>query len=71
MVSEKGLRVAMIDTVLKADQMRERLLIEQMRQKQAEIYRIQRELKRLAGDLLITQRQQAALIDAISLELAA
>ena len=70
MISEKGLRVAMIDTVLQADQRRERLLIEQMREKQTEVYRIQRDLKRLAGDLLIVQRQQAALVDAIALEFA-
>jgi len=71
MISDKGARLAMIDTVLQQDQRREQILIEQMRLKNAEVFRIQREIKRLAADLLIVQRQQAALVDAMALELAA
>ncbi len=70
-ISDKAYRIAMIDTVLQQDQRREQILIEQMRLKNAEVFRIQREIKRLSADLLIVQRQQAALVDAIALELAA
>lgn len=69
-ISDKGLRAAMIDTVLQQDKRREQIIIEQLREKNAMVHRINREIKRLTGDLLITQRQIAALHDALSLEIA-
>lgn len=69
-ISDKAIRAAMLDTVLQQDKRREQILIEALREKQCEITRIQREMKRLCADLLIIQRQQASLVDAISLELA-
>lgn len=70
-ISEKGLRAAMLDSVLQGDLRRERILIEQLREKNAMVHRINREMKKLSTDLLVVQRQVAALHDALSLELAA
>lgn len=68
-ISEKGLRAAMLDSVLQGDLRRERILIEQLREKNAMVHRINREMKKLSTDLLVVQRQVAALHDALSLEL--
>lgn len=70
-ISEKGLRAAMLDSVLQGDLRRERILIEQLPEKNAMVHRINREMKKLSTDLLVVQRQVAALHDALSLELAA
>lgn len=70
-ISEKGLRAAMLDTVLQGDKRRERLLLEQLREKNAALHRINREIKGLCGEILVLQRQIAALHDALALEIAA
>lgn len=68
-ISEKALKVAMLDSMLQSDERRSKILIEQLRDKNAELTRIQKEIKKLAADLMIKQRQIAALTDAISLEM--
>lgn len=67
-ISEEGLRAAMLDTLLQDDKRRELILIEQLREKNACVHRINREIKGLCGDLLVVQRQIAALHDALALE---
>jgi hypothetical protein len=67
-ISERGLRVAMMDTVLQQDRAREAALIAKLREKLAEVTRIHREIKRLNGDLIVVQRQMAAIADALALE---
>lgn len=69
-ISEKAIRAAMLDTVLQQDKRREQILIEALREKNAQVHRINREIKKLATDLLVVQRQIAGLHDALSLELA-
>lgn len=68
-ISEKAIRAAMLDTVLQQDKRREQILIEALREKNAQVHRINREIKKLATDLLVVQRQIAGLHDALSLEL--
>lgn len=68
-ISEPGLRVAMLDTLLQQDQARERALIEKLRDKNAELTRLQREMKRIANEVMVIQRQQASIHDALALEL--
>jgi len=68
-VSERGLRVAMLDSLLQQDMSRREVLVYQMREKQSELTRIQHEQKGLAKQLLVVQRQIASLTDAISMEL--
>ncbi len=67
-ISDEGLRKAMLSSILDQDKRREQILIEQLRDRNAQITRIQREVKRLMTDLLVVQRQQAAIADALALE---
>jgi hypothetical protein len=66
MISETGLRLAMLDTVREEDTRTMRRNIERLREKQAELTRIQREAKALAQSILVTQRQIAAITDEMS-----
>lgn len=63
MISETGLKLAMLDTLRTEDERTLKRQIERLREKQAELTRIQREAKQIAQAILITQRQIAAITD--------
>ena len=67
-ISEQGLRAAMLDSILQQDKETEKRLIERLRENNAEVVRIQRQIKHLCQELLTVQRRSAAIADALSLE---
>lgn len=62
-ISDAGMRLAILDTVRAEDERTLRRQIERLREKQAELTRIQREAKAVAQAILTTQRQIAAITD--------
>lgn len=68
MISEKGLRLAIHDTLLQADQRTHARLADRLRAENAEMYRIQRSMASLAKEMLLVQRRMAATADLIAIE---
>ena len=68
MISEKGLRLAIHDTLLQEDRRTHNRLAERLRAENAEMYRIQRSMASLAKEMLLVQRRMAATADLIAIE---
>lgn len=62
-LSETGVRLAILDSIRSEDERTLQRQIDRLREKQAELTRIQREAKAVAQNILITQRQIAAITD--------
>lgn len=69
MISERGLRLAINDTLLQEDERTRNRLAERLRSENAELYRIQRNINELTKELLKVQRRMAATADLIAIEL--
>lgn len=69
MISDKGLRLAINDTLLQEDERTRNRLAERLRSENAELYRIQRNINELTKELLKVQRRMAATADLIAIEL--
>lgn len=69
MISERGLRLAINDTLLQEDTRTRNRLAERLRSENAELYRIQRNINELTKELLKVQRRMAATADLIAIEL--
>lgn len=57
-----------LDSLLQQDKETEARLIERLRENNAQVTRIQRDIKRLCSELLNVQRRSAAIADALSME---
>jgi hypothetical protein len=66
--TSKALRLAMLDGIKQEDERTAQRLSERLREKTAQLFHLQRELKNITNDLLIVQRQIAGLADAIAIE---
>jgi predicted nucleic acid-binding Zn-ribbon protein len=66
-ISENGARLALLDSVREEDERTLRRQIERLREKQAELHRIQREAKNLAQAILVVQRNIAAITDEMAI----
>jgi hypothetical protein len=66
--TSKALRLAMLDGIKQEDERTAQRLSERLREKTAQLFHMQRELKNITNDLLIVQRQIAGLADSIAIE---
>ena len=57
-----------LDSLLQQDKETEARLIERLRENNAQVTRIQRDIKRLCSELLNEQRRSATIADALSME---
>ena len=63
MITETGIRLAMLDSIRAEDERTLARQVSRLRDKQAELTRIQREARNVAQQIQITQRQIAAITD--------
>ncbi len=66
--SSRAVRLAVLDGMKQEDERTHARLSERLREEAASAFRIQREIARLAKDLLIVQRRIAGLGDQIAIE---
>ena len=66
-ITQTGLKLALLDGIKAEEERTAQRLIERLREKQAELHRIQVEAKGIASRLLICQRQIAAITDEMSI----
>lgn len=65
-ITDTGLRLAILDGIKAEDERTLARQIERLRERQTELTRIQREAKQIAQQILVTQRQIAAITDEMS-----
>lgn len=66
-ISDTAVRLAALQGVKENDEQALARLVGRLREKQAELMRIQREAKQIAQSILITQRQIAGISDEMSI----
>ena len=69
-ITETGAKLAILDSIKQEDERTLQRYIARLREKQAELLRIQREAKAVAQAILITQRQIAGITDEMSVLIA-
>ena len=66
-ISDTAVSLATLQTVKENDERALQRMVDRLREKQMELMRIHREAKQIAGAILTTQRQIAAITDEMSI----